>query len=464
MYIPLSFELNDDEIAQLEALHSLIKLTPLGGDNKEQPPRITSLEELLRIEANISRIRGKARARSLGYYASHIDQLVTALRDEIRDRVIEQANWENSGIFSVLASTKKENITQSILPYLAILNDSERSEILAYIDYAFTNRQKIYREAMRKERETQTYEAAKAKRVKKITSTVDKVTQSVFNPSKNTAFFTGGVDLVMGKKGRNEVTTAVSMSIENLAEVKFSNGAMLNPYCRAVMDAVNSLYNAGNKLLSACMIHRTMTGKNIPEEKARSAIYEAIDALMHTVIDIDATQEAKAFGFEAFKFKGQLLPAQFVTAKINGQTVDCLKLLAEPPLLAYARRKRQLSSYDVRLLNAPFEALSATQENIIIVNYLLDRIMGMLNPKNRLQNVIRYNSLYEHLSLEAPTQATLETKRRRIRQTVHTVLDTWIKTGLISSYEDLDEDNKPARKGRTVAKVIIRSAKKRIAS
>lgn len=460
--IPLGFELNKNEIKQIRAIASEIetelnnlKTVTIYGkeaifDDKNAQKTISVFSK------RILDIRNKAHERSMKYYSSHREKIPDILKNEAQQFILFMQEMEKDNTTPNPPEKYKEMTISFITPYLDLLPQEKRSDILNYITDVFDNPEKISQEAQIKE-------TSMAKKAKGILHPVDKVTKSVFDTSKNSAFFSNGVDLKMGKKGKEEIITTVSMRADKLENVKFSNSTMLNPYCRAVIDAINSLYNAGNKLQSINMIHRTMTGKDTPEEKASIAISEAISAIMHTVINIDATKEAQAFGFETLKFEGQLLPAQFITAQINGRIVDCLKILAEPPLLTYARRKSQLNTYDAKHLHIPFETLSATQENIIIVNFLLDRIYAMFNKNNSLKNIIRYDSLYELLKLEAPTEGALRVKKKDIRNKVHKALDAWVKANLIGGYQDLDDDDKPAQPRKTIAKVKITPPRKKLA-
>ena len=193
MRIPLVFELNHDEILQLEALQEeLSRLFPDFMDLfREDKDKIHAQDK---INSIISLIRNNAQKRSLGYYASRHEELLSALKGEINNSIIELVTLEKSRLFSWFADPQswRENINNSFSPYLEILNDNERQDIMSFIEASIRNREQIFREAMKQE--AQTYEAATAKKVRKITAPVDKVTQSLFNPSKNPALYDGGAD------------------------------------------------------------------------------------------------------------------------------------------------------------------------------------------------------------------------------------------------------------------------------
>ena len=454
MSAALYFELDKNELAQtMSIIDEFSEAINHGLDYEHDNQTLADFRNRL------SAIRDKARERNLKYYASHHEELITALQGAIRDIVC----------FAVLVGKEGIHYTPDdwtykfgeLSPYLALLNEPERAKIFEYMNYAYDHREQIFKDE--EEKNTQTYESAKAKRVKKIISPVDKVTQSIFNPSKNAPLYREGGDLIVGRNKKNDVTTAVSLRIENLGEVKTST--MLTEFHRTVFNAAISQILTGNTLFSDSMIARTITGKENAEGNIIHLISEVMDTLIRTRASIDATQEAKAFGLkglENVKYEGALLDVRRITATINGQTLECYKIIAEPWLLTYAKAKNQLDTYDVRRLNAPFQAISATQENISLVSNLLNHIVAMLNPNSRIGNIILYETLYQLAGIDAPTEATAETKRRRLRNTIHKILDVWTNEGLIDGYEDLDEDGKPAKNGKKIAKIKIScSVKKR---
>lgn len=457
MRIPLAFELNQDELLQIEALTNDFENGLLDGllDKEKDTDKVFDT-----FREKSSAIRNKARKRSLAYFSSHHEELLTALREEIISLCITRVEREKGEEFIYPPETCKYSITSLLSPYLEILNDDECQDIMSFIDNSIRNREQIFKDE--EEKHTPAYESAKAKRVKQIIAPVDKVTQSIFNPSKNPALYDEGADLIVGR-GKKEVTTAVSLRFEELGEVR--TGTRLTDFHSALFNATISHFMTGNTLFTDSMIHRAMTGKDTAEEKIILAIRNGMDTLIRTRASIDATQEAKAFGLkglENVKYEGALLDVRRITATINGQTLECYKIVAEPWLLTYAKSKNQLNTYDVRLLNSPFQAISATPENISVVSHLLNHIMAILNPNSRIRNTILYETLYQLAGIDAPTEATLRAKKRDLRDKVRKILDVWTNEGLIDGYEELDEDGKPVTNGKKIAKIkILCSVKKR---
>ena len=297
-----------------------------------------------------------------------------------------------------------------------------------------------------------------AKRPEKYISPTDKISKYIFDITKNALFYEpNGAAVKVGSISRREsgvkkefpVTTAVSLKLDkNNSNIKFSNNAMLDPYCRSVHNAIATLYAAGNTDMTIDMIYRAMKGgteegeMDSPGEVARKKISEAIDLLLRTIMTIDASQETKYYGRADFQFKGHVLPAQIFTAKVTGVEVkDCIKLLAEPPLYTYAQRSNQINSCDIKMLKMP---ISNTEENVIIRDYLLEQVLDMQNEKSRRNNVILYDTLFRYLGLEN----ALKQKKSDVRKKVHAIFDNWIKEGFIKGYNDVKE-------GKSISKVKI---------
>ena len=300
-----------------------------------------------------------------------------------------------------------------------------------------------------------TGEKALAVRAHEYFAPVDKVTRSVFDRRKNSAFYENPeIRVKVGTKGGKPVLSIISINISELKNVTISNDVMLNPYNRAIHNIAVSLYNAGNTHITPSLIYHTINGgrreKEVPEQ-VRQDIMDSMRKLMLTFIKIDATEEAKAFGFDKLTFEGYLMPVKLVTALINGQEVESFKFLDEPPLYTYASKKKQISRCDIGLLAAD---ISMTPENIVIRDYLLEQILTMQNTHNKRNNVILYDTLYEYLGVEAPNNNALKQKRLGIREKVKTILNAWVKAKFITGYDELLE-------GRKIKGLYIKYAKQR---
>ena len=295
---------------------------------------------------------------------------------------------------------------------------------------------------------------AVATRATEFFAPVDKITQSFFNPQKTNTFYDNlKVIVEVGKKGGKPVKTFVSINVDELQGVTLSNGVMVNPFNRAIHNVAVSLYAAGNKHITPRMIYEAMNGyqrKHKPPEQLYEAIMESMRKLIRTFIKIDATEEADKFGLDTLRLENYLLPAKITTVAMNGQEVEAFSFMDEPPLYTYASKKKQISRCDIGLLAAD---ISTTPENVVIRDYLLERVTTFKSKKSKLLNVIRYDTLYDYLELTAPNDTALRDKKRDVRTKVHTILNAWETAGFIEGYEEEFEN-------RVVAKVRVFVAEK----
>lgn len=292
----------------------------------------------------------------------------------------------------------------------------------------------------------------KSSKPDKYSSTVDKLSQTIYNPAENSRFLDNEKhsSFVGSKRGEN-IYVYLQLDTEKLRQsITFSNNSILDPAVKAVHDAVISLYVQGNTHITYSMLYSALNGNNAtrqPTAGFKKFANEAMTKLMYTGITIDAHEEAEAFGVADFQFKGYVLPMTYSLAIINGVTTECWKILEKPPLLSFAERKNQIATCDIKALDT---GLNTTAENITLTHYLLDRVLIMKNQLERslksrhkdkiaVSNRILYQTVYEFLSVSAPNEATLRKKHQRIRQDIKTILDVWTNTGLIAGYtEKLD--------------------------
>lgn len=353
----------------------------------------------------------------------------------------------------------RERLLFLFAPYLDFLDENDKSrlqEALNLIEQNISKRDEILSEmkAQLQTKGIKATEKANIKKVNKLVTPVDKVSQKLFTPEENQNFYdTNGVLVEVGKKNKKPVDTAVSVIFDKDKDLSFSNDIMLDQYNNAVHSAVCSMYNAGNNIFTINALYRFMSGNSstvkAPGEKTVEEIKNSLRKMSFTRIFINTENEAQKFKQIPIKIKKierSLLHVDFITANVNGQDVEAVRILAKPPLLEYAEYKNQIASYDTKILNVP---LSSTREHTIIKNYLLAQILIMKNPKSKRNNVIRYDTVYKNLELDAPTEETLRAKKRDVRGKVHVILEHWKKEGLIKGYsEDIKE-------GKEIAKVEI---------
>ena len=277
-----------------------------------------------------------------------------------------------------------------------------------------------------------------------------KISQLSFNPSKQAPLYEGNlVQIAVERRGSKKPINALvaisfdfnKMRIDGLSIIGASE---LTPFDRMVLDAINTLYIEGeNDYITLNMIHHVMTGdysKRISSNYARE-IQNSITKLMYSRIVIKAPEETIIYPkLKNFVYDSSLLPAERVTATLNGAEVACIHIDRIPPLFDYANRKNQICRVNISLLRVPIkDSKRETLKYMTLVFYLLRRIMSIWS----ISNTIRYSTIYRDLGYDKETRKVKLGIRKRTKE----ILDGWAGTIIgnikILGYEELRQGNVP---------------------
>ena len=233
---------------------------------------------------------------------------------------------------------------------------------------------------------------------------------------------------------KNPVNTWVWIPIDEMKEKGIIDPWRdFSQYALEVLEAVTTLYVEGNEYITESMIYDLMTGKpgGTLSENQKEEINTALTKFMYSPIRIDATQETK-MGWIPFKYDAPILPAERVTAIINGTEVSCIHLFKTPPLYEYSALKKQIGRMKIKLLKTP---IKKNPEVIALQGYLYRQIIRM--NKNPVQNrAIRYDSVFEALGIEAKSDGAFRKKTMKVRNNIRTILDFWKKERFIKGYSE----------------------------
>ncbi len=219
-----------------------------------------------------------------------------------------------------------------------------------------------------------------------------------------------------------------------------------------VMDAVSSLYAAGNRVITSEQVCRTMQNADAGEGMHRTqidAVSRSIYKLMNIRITADFTPELSARGIKdeygnQVRFianRSPLLSANSIQVTVgNGKIIDAFELV-EPILLKYSRMTGQLILADIQLLDIRVvengvitkKSVPTTMSRIPIKIYLLRRIEVMKHDKRRKNqnNCIRFESIFQ----EADVNVTSKTVINRTKKYIYQVLNYWIALEYITGYQ-----------------------------
>lgn len=331
----------------------------------------------------------------------------------------------------------RTSIYDSFANYLEFLKRAAPDaykEAIHYIDDCIENKRGMYDTVAKKAKAAQPPELSVTTITpKEHLSTVDKLSGKAFDVENDVLYTKKLIAVGVERRGsKKEINTLLSMSFEELEEAGvIIDAKKLTPFDREVHDAITTLFvDGGNDVMSVEMIYRTMIGKPKARlaPKQAEAITQSITKMMHTLITIDASQEAKAYGFDNLKYRGNLLYAEMAIASINNNVIEALHVIKEPVLYTYASRTNRIGRVDMKLLDSP---INKNEETIILQGYLYRRILAMQHGQNKS---IVYDTVYKQLSIDAPNAAALRKKKADVRSKIKTLLDYWKKEKFIAGY------------------------------
>lgn len=239
-------------------------------------------------------------------------------------------------------------------------------------------------------------------------------------------------------------------SVNNVAKITLSDdvlekAAPLGEFQRAVLEAVLSEMAAGNLAWSSSMLYRTMTGKTNGEsvsQEQQKMVDDAMTQLMYTPLHIDLHDFAGSedIGPGDAVLDGPILPAERITMNLSGIPVSSYRVVALPIIFRFCSITKSITMTPISFLSI---GISYTQRNIAILNMMQRNVAPLIYPtegvyKKPAPLIIHYESIYE-VALEGSSVESSFTVKQRIRETVHTILDTWAKHGYIAKWDSIKE-------------------------
>lgn len=203
----------------------------------------------------------------------------------------------------------------------------------------------------------------------------------------------------------------------------------LTPFDKRCYIAVDALYRAGNKIMTETQIYKLMGNKGTPGKEDIRKIDESLTKMRAAIVYVDNESEAKTYkGYAHLVIDGSLLPFDRITATINGQVTEgAISVLREPPLLDFARQRKQITTFTRQLLESP---ISKTEANLRIDDYLIERIGHMKNPKSNAPHKILYKTMYEKCGITTAKQ------KQRAPEKIKKYLTHYKKVGWIADFKE----------------------------
>jgi len=201
-----------------------------------------------------------------------------------------------------------------------------------------------------------------------------------------------------------------------------------------VLNAVSSLYKAGNNLMTAEDICRAVYGEkgiSINKETA-DEIRGTVDKLQNVRIQINDKYLAKKKKEENCVFEGFMLPIrEEKNIQISGFTKSAYIITEMPILFEYAQQYKYVRSVKTEMLQMK---KSNTKENAVLRDYLI-----MQCKYRKRHPVILYSTVYEHMDIlnTCNSPDSYKDATKRIRNKVKAILSDWKEQGHIQDYKEV---------------------------
>ena len=235
------------------------------------------------------------------------------------------------------------------------------------------------------------------------------------------------ININTSKKGsKQDALIVYGIDFDNLQSVNITK--RLTPFDKRCMIAAGALFNAGNNIITATQVYYEMGNTTPPNKTDIAKVNDSITKQNAGHVYYDNGQEVKtAKGYAHQVYDGSLLPMERVSAYINGQLVDsAIKLYREPPLLSFAKDRKQVTTISRKLLESP---VSKTDANLRLDDYLLERIGHMKNPKSHTPRKLLFKTIYEACAITTAVQ------KRRAPEKICRYLDHYKSCKWIRGYK-----------------------------
>ena len=225
---------------------------------------------------------------------------------------------------------------------------------------------------------------------------------------------------------RNEIEAIILYRIDfnDLEDVEITK--QLTLYDKRVYIAVASLYNAGIDTMSVTQIHKAMGNDGQPDSTQVLKINKSITKMTAARIYVNNSSEHNVYPrYKQITYDAALLPCERVCVQINGRITDAaIHLFREPPLLSFARERKQITTLSLDILKSP---LSKTETNLFLEDYLLRNISHMTRESHFSQKML-FNTIYDKAKI------TGRVPRARAQEKIRQLLDFYCQQGLIKGY------------------------------
>lgn len=203
----------------------------------------------------------------------------------------------------------------------------------------------------------------------------------------------------------------------------------LTPFDKRVYIAAAALFNAGNETVSIRQIYKSMGNIGEPPMRDIQKINDSLTKMSAARVYLDNIKEITEMkGYKHFKYDASLLPFERVSAYVNGQlTESAIHFFREPPLISFAKKRKQITTFPRKVLESP---VNKTDANLMIDDYLLERIGRMKDDKGNTPRKMLYDTIFKQCQIKTAKQ------KQRAPEKIKRYLDFYKKVGHIKDYAE----------------------------
>lgn len=281
------------------------------------------------------------------------------------------------------------------------------------------------RKARDADKEKQEARRATITKTDKIDYPLDKINSHVWNLlEEDTA---GQIQFDLSKRGsKQEVPVYYAINFDDL-DKDITITKRLLPFDKRVYIAVAALFNAGNNVITLRQIYNHMGYTGRAGGNDLEKINRSIVKMLSAQIYINNEAEAAAYkNYSKIVYRGSLLPLETGEVyNVQGALTDAaIHIFREPPLVSFARQRKQITTVDIKLLQSP---ASKTDANLQIDDYLLERISRAKHGKGHNCRIL-FKTLYARAGVGTKKQ------KQRAPKKICGYLDYYKQCGFIDRY------------------------------
>lgn len=281
------------------------------------------------------------------------------------------------------------------------------------------------------QKKLETVDPVIAKRADIIEYPLDKPNSIIWNLLEQDT--KGQIAFHMEKKGSTTPLYAYyAINFDKLEDVRITK--RLTPFDKRVYIAISALFNAGNHIITLSQIYYAMGGtSDRPNGRTIQKINTSVSKMRKADIFLDNAKEAAVYNYSHFEYDGPLLPIERVTEAINGKVSNAaIHLFREPPMMTFAKLRKQITTLNVKLLQSPVDK---TDANLQLEDLLLERIGH--NKRQGKSFVIKFEWIFEKINIEGKTEKEKKA-RQRLPNKIKAYLTYYSQEGFIKSFK-IDE-------------------------